>query len=190
MQDKKLAKKIVKIAILLLSLMLLIRVISFTLSKYESRATANSNIQVAFYVLNKDFQNMSLNLDSLFPSDEPYIYEFSISNTDGTKRCETDMEYDLTIRTTTNLPLEYELYMNEKYTDAESTNIIEKNEVIQDLDNTFFRIITTNTETFLYSEEKTNIYQLVIHFPKKYNTINYQDIIDGIEITVDSRQII
>lgn len=160
------------------------------MSKYESRATAKSNIEVAFYVINKDYQNMSLNLDSLFPRDEPYIYTFSISNSDGTNMCETDMEYDLAIRTTTNLPIEYELYMNEKYNDSGATSIIKTNEITQDSDSTYFRVITTNTETFTYKEEKTNVYQLVLRFPKKYNTINYQDIIEGIEITVNSRQII
>ena len=84
MQNKKLAKKIVKILILLLSLILLIKLISFTYSKYESSATTNPNVPVAFYVINKDYKTMSLNLDSLFPSDTPYVYDFAISNTDGT----------------------------------------------------------------------------------------------------------
>lgn len=190
MKNKKLAKKIVKILILLLSLILLIKLISFTLSRYESGANANPNIQVAFYVINKDYQNMNLNLDSLFPSDDPYVYNFSISNTEGTNTCETDMEYDLTIRATTNLPIEYELYMNENYNDAGATNIIKANDIIQDNDSTYFRKMTTDTETFTYTKKETNVYQLVLYFPKKYNTINYQDIIEGIEISVNSRQVI
>ena len=41
-----------------------------------------------------------------------------------------------------------------------------------------------------YLLKKENIYQLVVYFPQKYNTINYQDIIEGIEISVDSKQVI
>ena len=190
MQNQKIAKKIVKLLILLLSLILLIRLISFTFSKYESRASTNPNIEVAFYIINKDYQSMSLNLDSLFPSDEPYVYTFSISNTDGTNMCETDMEYDLTIRTTTNLPIDYELYMNENYNDSGATSIIKTNEVIQDEDGTYFRVITTEPENFTFAKEEVNIYQLVLNFPKKYNNINYQDIIEGIEISVNSKQVI
>lgn len=188
--DKKLAKKLVQILILLLSLILLIRIISLTFARYESRANTNSNIEVAFYVINKDFSKMNLNLDSLFPSDEPYIYYFSISNTDGTNICETDMEYDLTIRTTTNLPIEYDLYMNQQYNDEGATSIIKENKIEQDENGTYFRIITTEKEEFSYLNEKENIYQLVLKFPSQYSHINYQDVIEGIEITVDSRQVI
>lgn len=183
-------KRIIQILILILILILLIRIISLTISKYESSAISDSAIQVALYVLNRDYQSMSLNLESLFPRDEPYVYYFSVSNSNGDKTCETDMEYDLTIRTTTNLPIEYELYKNEQYTNDAAQSIIKSDDIVQDDDNTYFRVITTETETFSYNEAKKNIYQLVVRFPAKYNTINYQDIIEAIEITVDSKQII
>ena len=106
-------KRIIKLLILVFVLILLIKMISFTYSKYESRANTKPNIIVAFYVLNKDYQSMNLNLDELFPREEPYIYTFSISNTKGQKRCQTDLEYELSIKTTTNLPITYELYKNQ-----------------------------------------------------------------------------
>lgn len=190
MQNKKIAKKIIKILILLLILILLAKLISFTLSKYESNATSNTDIQVAFYIIKEDYQSMNVNLDSLFPREEPYVYTFSISNNDGTKMCETDMEYDLTIRTTTNLPIDYELYMNEDYKDSKARSIIKTNDISQDEYNTYFRTITTDTQTFTHIQEKTNVYQLVLYFPQKYNTLNYQDIIEAIEIDVKSKQVI
>ena len=183
-------KRIIKLLILVFVLILLIKMISFTYSKYESRANTKPNIIVAFYVLNKDYQSMNLNLDELFPSEEPYIYTFSISNTKGQKRCQTDLEYELSIKTTTNLPITYELYKNQNYNDDNATSIKKTDEIIQDEDGTYFRIITTETESFSFREDETNIYQLVVHFPQEYNTINYQDIIEGIEITVNSKQII
>lgn len=190
MQNRKIAKKIIQILILILSLLLLVKMISITLSRYQSSANGNPNIQVAFYVIQKDFSTMTLNLDSLFPRDEPYVYTFSIANTNGVKMCETDMEYDLQIRTTTNLPITYELYMNENYDASGATNIIKSNEIIQDEDNTYFRMLKVDTQNFTHTQEKTNIYQLVIYFPAEYNTIDYQDIIEGIEISVNSKQVI
>ena len=183
-------KRIIKLLILVFVLILLIKMISFTYSKYESRANTKPNIIVAFYVLNKDYQSMNLNLDELFPREEPYIYTFSISNTKGQKRCQTDLEYELSIKTTTNLPITYELYKNQNYNDDNATSIKKTDEIIQDEDGTYFRIITTETESFSFREDETNIYQLVVHFPQEYNTINYQDIIEGIEITVNSKQIL
>ena len=172
-------KRIIKLLILVFVLILLIKMISFTYSKYESRANTKPNIIVAFYVLNKDYQSMNLNLDELFPREEPYIYTFSISNTKGQKRCQTDLEYELSIKTTTNLPITYELYKNQNYNDDNATSIKKTDEIIQDEDGTYFRIITTETESFSFREDETNIYQLVVHFPQEYNTI-----------TVNSKQII
>ena len=183
-------KRIIKLLILVFVLILLIKMISFTYSKYESRANTKPNIIVAFYVLNKDYQSMNLNLDELFPREEPYIYTFFFFFTKGQKRCQTDLEYELSIKTTTNLPITYELYKNQNYNDDNATSIKKTDEIIQDEDGTYFRIITTETESFSFREDETNIYQLVVHFPQEYNTINYQDIIEGIEITVNSKQII
>ena len=113
-------KKIIKFLILLLILILLVKIISSVLARYQSNATTNSNIQVAFYVLNENYEKMTLKLDSLYPREEPYVYNFSISNFKDEKMCETDMEYDLKIRTTTNLPLEYRLYSNQNYNDTDA----------------------------------------------------------------------
>ena len=85
----------------------------------------------------------------------------------------------------TNLPLTYELYIN-----GNTENIIKTNEIVQDEDGTYFREITTNTENLYYQEPKTNIYNLVVKFPESYNTKEYQDIIEMLEITIDSRQMV
>lgn len=158
-------------------------------SRYESEGASNANVDIAFYLLKEDFKDMTLNLTKIFPRNDAYIYTFSIGNQDGKNTAEIDMTYDLTLRTTTNLPLTYELYMNQDYGENGATNIIETNEVKQDEDGTYFRNITTKEEELLYKEPKTNVYTLVVHFPENYNREEYQDIIEMLEITVDSRQL-
>ena len=171
----------VKLIILTLSLLIVARVFNIVLSKYETEANSSADVDIAFYLFNEDFKTMELNLTSLVPQEDKYTYVFNIGNQDGEETAEIDLEYDLTIRTTTNLPLTYELFMN-------GENIIKSNEIIQDEDGTYFRVITTDTQKLAYREPKTNQYELVIYFPEQYNTINYQDIIELLEITVDSRQ--
>ena len=80
--------------------------------------------------------------------------------------------------------------MNQEYTDSNAVNIVKTNEIKQDDDGTFFRYITVEKEILNYDTPKTNTYQLVIHFPENYNTEEYQDIIEMLEITVNSKQII
>ena len=126
----------------------------------------------------------------MIPQDEPYTYNFIVANNNGEKRCETNMEYTLTITTTTNLPLTYKLYLNEKYTDLNSKNIIISEETAPDDDGTYFKTIKTNKLTFSHEKDESNIYQLVVEFPKQYNTTDYQDSVEAIIINVDSKQII
>lgn len=190
MVNKKRIKLIIKLLILVLILILLSKLISLTMARYESIAKSNAKVDVAFYVLKKDFKTMTMHLQDIFPNDTPYTYSFSISNADGTNSAETDLDYDLSIRTTTNLPTTYELYMNQTYTDANATNIIKTNEIKQDADGTYFRYITTDTIRLLYTNVTTNLYQLVVRFPAQYNTTDYQDIIEAIEISVSSKQVI
>ena len=189
MISKKNKKIFLKTIILITCILIITRLFVLVLAKYESISNSNANVDVAFYLLKDDYKKMTTSLDSILPQDDVYVYTFSIGNEDGKQKAEVDLEYELKIRTTTNLPLTYELYMNQKYTDSGAKNIIKENNIALDEDGTYFRTITTNNEKLPYKEGKTNLYQLVIHFPKQYDTENYQNIIELIEITVNAHQI-
>ena len=191
MFNKRRSIIIVKLLISLLSLILIVILIGRTLSKYETTSTAQANIQAAFYLLNDNYQSMNIKLGMLEPRAEEYSYTFSVSNNDNAKRTETSLEYDLKIITTTNLPLTYELYkIKEGESTTEKVNAITNEEISPDEYGTYFRTISTNTETFGHQKNETNIYTLVVHFSEEYRQIQYQDIIESIEIKIDSRQLI
>lgn len=184
--NKKLKILYAKLVILVLCFLIFLRIVTLVLSKYESEARSTANVDIAFYLLKEDYQTMNLNLASIFPQNDEYIYTFSIGNQDAEKTAEIDLVYDLTIRTTTNLPLTYELY---KKVDNNFENIIKTNTIEADEYGTFFRIITTESEDLYYETPKANIYQLIIHFPENYNTTNYQNIIEALEININSHQV-
>ncbi len=190
MKNKKDKRVFIKALIIILGIIVATRLFVLILARYESMSNSVANVDVAFYVLKDDYKTMTTNLDSLLPQDDAYIYTFSIGNQDGTQTAEVDLEYELTIRTTTNLPLTYELYMNQQYTDSNAQNIITENKIEADEQGTYFRKLLTDKVSLSYKVATTNQYQLVVHFPKEYNTENYQDIIELIEITVDSHQVI
>lgn len=98
------------------------------------------------------------------------------------------MLYNLTLKATTNLPIKYELYMNQNYNDANAKNIITSDTTEKDDDGTYFKTMIVDTETLEFANPKTNVYNLVINFPENYNTENFQDIIEMIEIEVESKQ--
>lgn len=147
-------------------------------------------IELAMYILNENYQSMNLKLDSIVPRENPYLYNFSISNYNETERTDIEIRYELKVSATTNLPLTYELYLNETKETPDATNIIRTNNVAQDDDETYFRTMTTDAKEFGYTQDEINLYQLVIYFPENYDTVDYQDIIESIEIIVNSTQII
>lgn len=189
MKNKKIRILYAKLIILILCLLIIARIFVLVLSKYESISNSYANVDIAFYIFKEDYKTMTVNLASLLPQDNEYVFDFSIGNEEGGEIAEVDLEYELILRTTTNLPLTYKLYMNEQYTDEGATNIIKENTVAVDEYGTYFRTMTTDKITLPYTQGKTNLYQLVINFPANYNTENYQDIIELLEIMVNAHQI-
>lgn len=204
---KRRAKVLIGVAILLV----LYRIIFNSFSIYESQADSTADIDVAFYVLGLDDteEEQTISLDSLTPDGKSHYCKFTVSNykiddLGNTIISETNMEYDLKIRTTTNMPLVYKLYRD---VDASmgGTSIIDfdKTVVYSDEDNTLFnRFIKrsasvedknkgiTDTQTFNMSEKKSYNYTLEVIFEDTVENrdISKQNLIEGIEITVDSRQ--
>lgn len=187
--DKKKRRLYQKLVILLICFVIILRIFTLILSKYESTANSNANVDIAFYLLKEDYQEMKLNLASIVPKEGVYTYKFSIGNQDGDNVAELNIEYELAIYTTTNLPLTYELYKNQEYTDEGATNILETNEIETDEDGTYFRVMKLQKEILNFENPQTDVYQLVVHFPENYNTTNYQDILEMLKITVKGEQI-
>lgn len=189
MKNKKLRRLYEKLIILVLCFLIIARIFVLVLSKYESISDSYANVDIAFYLFKEDYKTMTTNLASILPQDNAYVFEFTIGNQDGIETAEVDLEYELTLRTTTNLPLTYELYMNQQYTDDGATNIIKENSVALDEYGTYFRTMTTDKITLPYTQGITNLYQLVVYFPANYDQENYQDIIELLEITVNAQQV-
>ena len=191
MFDKKKLLKSNKLTLAIIILAIILALIPIAYSRLHSVAESDSKVETALYILKADYYEKEIKLDELIPSDIPYVYTFKVSNNDGEDRLETKLEYILKIITTTNLPLSYKLYMNEDYNNVNSTNII-TNDTIQknSEDGAYFRILSTEKQIFNYDKKEENIYHLVVNFPKEYDSFEYQDIIEGITISIESKQII
>lgn len=179
-------KNLKKILVFFASIILIVIIIRYTFSRFQNDVNAVATMDAAFYIVNEDYQSMNINLGAIEPRNQKYEYNFSISNFEESKRAEVNLEYDLVIVTTTNLPLEYELFMNGNNTQ----NVITSDVTNQDSYGTYFRTLKTDTQVFEFTSDETNTYKLTIYFPPTYKDIKYQDVIEGIEIQVNSRQII
>lgn len=192
MFSKKKFILITRINILFITLLVLIKLLPVTLSKYQSSGIGNMNSNIAFYLINVSNLSETIRLDNLKPCDLEYVYNFSVSNKKDDILSEVDIEYVLSIVTTTNLPLRYELYENCDYELNSCNNLISDNntKIVQDSDNTYFKEFTLEKEEMYFSKEVTNNYTLVVYFDLKNNDAKYQDSVELVEINVDSSQII
>ena len=177
--------RIEKLVILTMVLVLLICVIPKTFSKYESDMSGVAEVETAFYVIATDYQYQTIALPTIVPRDEPYVYTFSVANNKDGKRLETRLEYNLSIRTTTNLPLTYELYKNDS-----DVSIKVSDDVMADDDGTYFKEMTTNSQFFGFTEDETNKYELYVYFPSSYDDFEYQDIIEAVNVVITSKQVL
>ena len=147
MIDKKKFKKSLIIISLIIIIIFATIQIRKTLARYETTTTAKRDVDVAFWVVDNSFKSQRLVIDDIYPLDTPFEYTFTVSNFDpgvleadtDDKIAETDMEYEIVLTTTTNLPLTYEITRNgTTYTGIQQ-------ELFKDSDGTVYREVRFGT---------------------------------------------
>lgn len=190
MLDKKKLKKSIIILFLIAIIIIAIIFIRNTLSRYETEATSEKDVDVAFWMFHDDFQSASMIIKDIYPSNNSFDYSFSVSNfeadEDGTitKRAETDLEYNLKITTTTNLPLEYAIEKNGEILTTQQN-------IFTDEDGTYYREIIIEPSQMVEGEDLTDNYVIKVTFPKENDTnAEYSDLIEYIKLDINAEQII
>ena len=163
-----------------------------TLSIYVSEANIEIKSNYAAYIFEAEHLEFNLETDGIIPSDTPYVYQFTVSNFNDIRKSDVDLSYQISIRTTTNMPLTYRLYYEKNYNEVGSENIIDHTRQIQDEDGAWYHQMTVDdVYTMPYTENTTHTFYLVIDFPLRYSSsIMYEGMMDNIEILLDSKQIV
>ena len=171
------------IAIFLL-VVFIINIMEITYSKYSSSANGDAAPNIAFFIVDVGTYENTISLNNLEPSNNDYIYKFTVNNFKNNKRTNVKLDYNLEFVTTTNLPLTYKIYKEG------TNNIITSNEIIQDGDMYFNKLSTNEAGSFSYEENQTEEYTLVVNFPITYNDKpdEYQGLIDSFMIKINATQ--
>jgi hypothetical protein len=156
-----------------------------TYSKYSSSAEGNAAANIAFFIVDVGTYENTISLNDLEPSNNDYIYKFTVNNFRNGKRTNVKLDYDIEFITTTNLPLTYKIYK-----EGGTDNIITDSEIIKDGDMYFNKLSTNEVSTFSYEENQTEEYTLIVNFPITYNDKpdEYQGLIDSFVIKINARQ--
>ena len=174
--------------ILVIVLIVFLKLDIFTYSIYEKQVTSNNNLNTAIYLLDDSYQTVTVRIPDVIPSNNQYLYTFAVSNFKDDKHCDTNLEYVVHIRTTTNLRIDYELYNTLDIDDAES--IITSNNIELDSDGTYFRHILTNKKIMHYNSNETEYYTVLLNLPSDYKDAKYSGVPEVIEINIESRQVL
>ena len=174
--------------ILVIVLIAFIKLDIFTYSIYEKQVTSNNDLNTAIYLLDDSYQTITVRIPDVIPSNNQYLYTFAVSNFKDDKHCDTNLEYVVHIRTTTNLRIDYELYNTLDIDDAES--IITSNNVELDSYGTYFKHILTNKKTMHYNVNETEYYTVLLNLPSDYKDSKYSGVPEVIEINIESRQVL
>lgn len=177
----------INLIVLIVVIVLIIVGIRITMARYASQGQTTTTTDVAFYILKDSYQEGSLVLDELSPSNDTYDYQFTVANFEGNKVAETSIDYEVELDVTTNLPLEFKVYKNN--TLLTSTTDREIKVQLDDSRQSYIRKIIIKKGTFKYNEKTTDTYKLEVTFPLSYNQYEeFEGMIDNINIKVDAKQ--
>lgn len=192
--DKKKIRKCLIILLLIVIIIAVIILIRNTLARYETTATSDKDVDVAFWVVDNSFKSDRMLIKDIYPSDTSFDYTFTVSNYEMvesgtiTKRAETDLDYELVLTTTTNLPLEYEIQKN-------GTTCQKTEEIYTDTDGTYYREIKLETDknnlVMRQGTDTTDTFVVKVTFPKSnYTNVEYADLLEYIKIDLSAKQLI
>lgn len=191
-KNKKLSK--CNLIILIVAIILLIIIgISITMARYKSTGGTTAIAEIAFFVVEEGFQAGNIMLEDLYPREDPFEYEFTVANTDGTITAETSIDYTIEMVITTNLPLDISIYRKNSnggsYSKLTSSDSIENNIQLDTTGQTYIRKIKIKDGSFTFNQGQTDTYKLSAIFPTEYSDIEeFEGMIDNVAITVDAKQ--
>lgn len=185
MIDKKKFISFNRITIAVIAIFILLSITRVAMARFESNGDGVAVGEIAFYIINPTTEIQSLKMFDVKPDGNDYIFNIDVSNfSEEGSVSEVDLEYQLELITTTNIPVEYKIYLNNS-----ETNDFNNKEIFQDEDGMYFFRFQTPAQNFQQTVEKTDHYQLVVTFPSSYNEEAYQDLIDSVEVVINAQQV-
>lgn len=184
MINKKKFNLSIKITLTIVLILILLLLIGNSFAFFQTDGSSKVISDVAFYVVDTKPQSRELKMFEIEPDGKDYIYNIDVSNFKDGKVSEVDIEYEFTLVTSTNLPVDYAIYMGDS-----TDNIITSKEIYQDEDGMYFYKFFTSSKNFTHGESRTDNYKLVVNFPETYKDYNYQDLMDSMTIYVNSKQV-
>lgn len=203
-------KKLNFISIFLaLDLLIIFGLLNTSNAVYVADAVGSAPMDVALYAFDYDgiYEASSggsetaidINLGEVEPGSQK-TYHFTVSNKilnddDEVVKSDTNISYKLKVITTTNIQLQYGLYLNQNPDIAGATNLfspsgVDIGVVSSDSWGTYFKYYTLDEKCLTKDRIVEDEYYLTVTFPEDMNSSKYQDLVESIKIQLESKQVL
>lgn len=187
--NKKKFKRTFFSSLVIFLLTIIISSIGFTYARYETDTTLKLNPNIAFFIVDATNTTKSLELTRMVPSNDYYDYYFEVSNFNDNGKANVDLNYNIQLKMTTNLPLTYEIYKVEDNTMANINTV----NISTNQDGMYFKEYVDPNDYFMACKtKKTDRFLLRVYFPLEYknNPDYYESVIDLVEININATQVV
>lgn len=155
---------------------------STTLAKYSSEETLSVKSQVATF-LESSKVDLNVALDDITPGGQKEV-KFSVVNFEGGKTSDVDLEYEIQVATTGNLPLQFQLTG-----DLNGDTASADNRLVGELDQSTLKAAGGRMPLAEGAAgKKTHSYTLYVVWPNSADAVKYKNEIDMLTVTISSWQ--
>ncbi len=184
-------KPIIFSLIVIMLLLVLVVLMRSSHASYESNVEVTFGSETALFIYGVGTLSFNMAPDGIIPSNTAYVYPFTVNNFKNERHADVDIDYTMKVRTTTNMPLTYEILYNEDYTNNR-TNKLTNEQIIQDAQGTWYKKYdVTGTYRMLWNEDHTDNFKIVVNYPiSNASHTEYAGSIENIEIIIEAVQVI
>ena len=173
-----------KIMIIIVCLFILICGTGITYSLFTSSSNLIANQKIAQFIFDATrTDSIELPITNLNPGDEPVKYTFQVTNNLEQKKSEVTINYQIIVKTYHFMPLDIKLFKE----GVEEAILICDDDFSRD-EATNQLICNSDIQKMVHSDEVTDKYTLELKFPEKYNSEVYSNLVDYIDIDINSWQ--
>lgn len=187
--NKKDFRRYLLFSILFIVTIIVIGSLKLTQARYETVTRINVSPNLAFFIVDVQSQTGQIKLEGMVPRTDPYLYTFSVSNFNSSRRANVDLTYSIEIITTTNMPLTFKIFKGSGSTVDE----IDSDTFSTDTNGVYYRhLVINDISSFSYNTDSTDLYTLWVSFPEQYKSspMEYAGIIDLVDIKINAEQVV
>lgn len=164
-------------------------IVSVTLARYAATTGGSGTATVAAMAAGGG-EPIRMVIEGMFPGSDPQTLQFKVVNYKDDAVSEVALDYDITVETTGNLPLEFELAAARDAGTAgavtDTGTILTGGAKSQTLTGGAFPLVQNAADGKLARQEHT--YTLTVNWPQAASDAGYADEIDLVTVTMLARQ--